>query len=123
MPGAEAISKKALKVFGEQAATVLEQLGEALVSGLISGGNVGVLIPQLVNDGVKDLAPELVDDGKNVLYGIANLALAEATESGTAIPAATVSGTENEAPADAQTPIGAQASGVQVDAASVVAVS
>lgn len=85
LPGAEAVAKKALRVFGEKAVPVLEQLSEALISGLISGGNPSVLIPQLVNDGIKDLEPEAIADGKNVLYALSNLALADATENGTAV--------------------------------------
>lgn len=77
LPGIEAIMKKTVAVFGEKALAVIEQLGSALVAGLASGGSVGVLIPQLVNDAIKDLTPELISDGKNALYTIANLAIAD----------------------------------------------
>lgn len=85
LPGADAIAKKALKTFGDNAIQILEQAGRALISGLAAGGNVGVIIPQLVSDAVKDLAPEFITDAKNVLYSILNLALADATESGTIV--------------------------------------
>lgn len=90
LPGIEAALKKLVAVFGEQALTIAEQLGAAIVTGIETGENPGVLIPQLVNDALKDLAPALLADAKNALYTVANLALAE-------VPAAPVA---SEKPAD-----------------------
>lgn len=90
LPGIEAAAHQAIKVFGEKALPIIQQLGEALIAGLASGGNASVLIPELVNEAVKDLEPALIDAGKNVLYTTANLTLAEVL-SGTA-PAPKVEG-------------------------------
>ena len=85
LPGIEASAKQAVKVFGEQALPIAEQLAVALVTGIASGGNPSVLIPQLVNDGIKDLAPYAIADGKNALYTMANLALAQGLGNGTIV--------------------------------------
>ena len=105
IPGVEATAKQMVTVFADEAAPIAEQLGTALISGILSGGNPSVLIPQLVNDGIKDLEPAAVVDGKNALYTVANLALANALGNGTIslpVPAATAPVSAEAIPAVAE---------------------
>lgn len=98
LPGVEAAAHNAVKIFGEQALPIIEQLGAALIAALEAGGNVGVVIPQLVNDAIKDLAPDAIAAGKNVLYTSANLVLAQfLTSNPEAAISATSAQTDNAA--------------------------